>query len=66
MDSLKRENDRVIITVIENLLADAVQKAIEEKRDETLESTVEEALKTFFEVVVTAATRLPETRFVMV
>ena len=66
MDSLKRENDRVIITVIENLLADAVQKAIEEKRDETLESTVEEALKTFFEVVVTAATRLPGTRFVMV
>ena len=62
MDSLKKENDRVIITVIENLLADAV-KAAEEK--ETIEITVEEALKTFFEVVETTATRLPGTRCVV-
>ena len=66
MDSLKTENDRVIITVIENFLADAVKKAEEEKKEETIESVVEEALKIFFEVVETAATRLPGTRCVFV
>ena len=66
MDSLKRENDRVIITVIENLLADAVKKADDEEKKETIEITVEEALKTFFEVVETTATRLPGTRCVLV
>ena len=66
MDSLKKENDRVIITVIENLLADAVKKADDEEKKETIEITVEEALKTFFEVVETTATRLPGTRCVLV
>ena len=66
MDSLKKENKRVIINVIENLLADAVKMAVAEKKEETIEYTVEEALKTFFEVVETAATRLPGTRFVVV
>ena len=63
MDCLKDTDTRIIISVIENFLSDAVG---ETEEIEIINRRVTGALSEFFEVVKMTASRLPTSKFVMV
>ena len=61
MDSLDKINDTVLISVIENFVADAVGADTVEP-----EATIDKCIKDFLTTVLSAALRLPATRFGLV
>lgn len=63
MGELKELNGRVLISVIENFLSDAVG---ETEEVEVINRRVSGALNEFFEEVKTTAARLPATKFALV
>ena len=60
MAELVNEDKKVIISVVENFLCDAV-KSLEKK--EVVEEKINETLVAFVDTVKITATRLPETRY---
>ena len=60
MSELTIEDKRILISVIENFVCDAV---VSDEKNE-VEKKVNETLSRFFETIKATAVRLPETRFV--
>ena len=60
MNELTSDDKRILISVIENFVCDAV---LSEEKNE-VEKKVNETLSKFFETIKATAVRLPETRFV--
>ena len=60
MSELTIEDKRILISVIENFVCDAV---VSDEKNE-VEKKVNETLSKFFETIKATAVRLPETRFV--
>ena len=63
MASLKDTEKRVIITVIENFLADAVRGLAS---PEEIKQKISEVMREFIDVVETTSKRLPATRFAII